>query len=57
MISEGSTAWSCIVELGNVLKEEYAFIPPRIYCYTGDRGDRRMAFLQVQLAVITMFFC
>ena len=56
MVTEGSTSWRCMVELGNVLEEEYTVFPPRVYCYTDGGGDRRMTFLQVQLAVIAMFF-
>lgn len=55
MVLQGSTAWRCIVELGLVLEQEYTTVPPRIYCYTDGGGDRRMTFLQVQLAVIAMF--
>ena len=56
MISEGSMAWRCVVELGNVLEKQYTIVPSRVYCYTDGGGDRRMTFLQVQLAVITLFF-
>ena len=54
MVSEGSTAWRCIVELGKTLELEYETIPGRIYCYTDGGGDRRMTFIQVQLAVISV---
>ena len=55
MVSEGSTAWRCIVELGKTLELEYETIPGRIYWYTDGGGDRRMTFIQVQLAVISLF--
>ena len=56
MVGEGSTAWRCMVELGKVLEAHHVNIPSRVYCYTDGGGDRRMTFLQVQLAVIALFF-
>ena len=56
MVVGGSTAWRCIVELCQTLELEFTKIPQRAYCYTDGGGDRSMTFLQVQLAVIAMFF-
>ena len=56
MVTEGSTAWRCMVELGNVLQQHYAKVPPSVYVYSDGGGDRRMTFLQVQLATIGLFF-
>ena len=56
MVTEGSTSWRCMVELGNVLQQHYANVPPSVYVYSDGGGDRRMTFLQVQLATIELFF-
>ena len=43
-----STAWRCVVELGNVLEKQYTIVFSRVYCYTDGGGDLHMTFLQVQ---------
>ena len=57
MASEGSTAWRGVTELGNTLKDYHDTIPERVYIFADGGGDRRIAYLQVQMGLIAMFLC
>ena len=54
MVSQGSTAWRGITELGLTLEKHHkGVMPERVYCYADGGGDRLITFLQMGL--IAMF--
>ena len=56
MVLEDSTAVRGVVELGTTIESHYGNIcPPRFYVVTDGGGDRRVDYLSVQKALISLF--